>query len=79
MEKQSLTATYVIMFDYLPPLLETMDYENDFYQDLMGEAIINEKPITEETIEKALEEKNIKYDTAENYINSNFKRFKKQD
>ena len=77
MAKKSLTATYVLMFDYLPPLLETMDYENDFYQELMGDAIINEQPITEETIEKALEEKGINYDTAETMKNSNFRQFKK--
>lgn len=56
-ENKSITSAYVLMFDRLPPLLQTMDYENDFYQDLMTDALINEQPITEETIEKALKEK----------------------
>jgi len=78
-ERKSLTEQYVILFDRLPPLLETMDYESDFYQGLMFDAIINEEPITEEIIEKALEEQKIVYDTSEGFENkkSGFKNFKK--
>ena len=77
MEKKSLTEQYVILFDRLPPLLETMDYEDDFYQGLMFDAIMNDKPITEEDIEKALERENVIYDTAENIsLNKGFSQFK---
>lgn len=78
-ERKSLTEQYVILFDRLPPLLETMDYENGFYQGLMFDAIMNEEPITEEIIEKALEEQKIIYDTSEDFENkkSVFKNFKK--
>ena len=62
-KKQSYTSQYLLMFDRLPPLLMTMDYESDFYQDLMFDAIINEKPITEEDIERKLKEQKIIYDT----------------
>ena len=65
MEKTSLTEQYVLLFDRLPPLLETMDYEDEFYQDLMFDAIMKDKPITEEDIEKALEKQKVVYDTAD--------------
>ena len=64
-QKKSLTEQYVYLFDRLPPLLETMDYENDFYQDLMFDAIINEKPIDETDIENKLKKDNVKYDYVE--------------
>lgn len=64
MKKESLTEQYLILFDRLPPLLETMDYEDEFYQGLMFDAIMNDKPITEEDIEKALEREKVVYDTA---------------
>jgi len=78
MKKQSLTDAYVIMFDHLPPQLEMMDFENDFYQELMGEALITGEPITEETIEKALTQKRIQYDTADEPLNAGFRQFGKQ-
>ena len=65
MKKESLTEQYLILFDRLPPLLETMDYEDEFYQGLMFDAIMNERPITEEDIERALEREKVVYDTAE--------------
>lgn len=64
-ENKSLTEQYIILFDRLPPLLETMDYEDDFYQDLMFDAIMNETPITEEDIEIKLKTDKIIYDTSE--------------
>lgn len=78
MEKRSLTDAYVVIFNHLPPLLETMDYEDKFYQELMGDALITGKPITEKTIEKALEKKRVQYDTAEKPTINGFSRFKKQ-
>lgn len=77
MEKKSLTQQYLLFFDRLPPLLQTMDYESKFYQDLMFDAIINEKPITEEDIEKALEKQKVVYDTADEFELKNDKRFNK--
>ena len=61
----SYTEQYLLFFDRLPPLLETMDYESKFYQELMFDAIINEKPITEEDIEKKLQKDKVIYDTVE--------------
>ena len=78
MKKQSLTDAYVIMFDHLPPQLEMMDFEDDFYQELMGNALISGEPITEEIIERALEEKKIQYDTAEKPLNDGFSNFEKK-
>lgn len=78
MKKNSLTEQYVLLFDRLPPLLETMDYEDEFYQDLMFDAIMQEKPITEEDIEKELERRKLVYDTAEKMpSNQGFSQFKK--
>ena len=65
MDKKSLTEQYVLLFDRLPPLLMTMDYEDEFYQGLMFEAIMKEKPITEDDIERELKRRNMVYDTAE--------------
>ena len=64
-KKQSYTSQYLLMFDRLPPLLMTMDYESDFYQDLMFDAIIEEKAITEEDIERKLKEEKVIYDTSD--------------
>lgn len=78
MKKNSLTEQYVLLFDRLPPLLETMDYEDRFYQNLMFDAIMNNKPITEEDIEKELERSKLVYDTAEKMPgNQAFSQFKK--
>lgn len=76
-KRKSLTGAYVIMFDRLPPLLETMDYEDDFYQDLMGDALISGEPITEKVIEDALSKRHIQYDTAETMEKGGFSHFKK--
>lgn len=76
-ERKSLTEQYVILFDRLPPLLETMDYENDFYQDLMLDAIINEKPIDEEDIEIKLKTDKIKYDYVEDLSDGELKNEKR--
>ena len=79
MKKNSLTEQYVLLFDRLPPLLETMDYEDRFYQGLMFDAIMNNKPITEEDIERELERSKLVYDTAEEMPNKQgFSQFKKQ-
>lgn len=46
---------YFEMFDELPPISNTLDYNDDFYEDLMLKAIKEGKPITNEELENALE------------------------
>lgn len=45
---------YFIKFGDFPPLIQTMDYNNDFYQKIMKEAIESGEKITEEVINNKL-------------------------
>lgn len=51
---------YIKKFNELPPADIVISYYDDFYQDLMKKAIKDNKKITKETLEKAIDPK--KYD-----------------
>lgn len=55
-----LLTLYVATFGEEPPRTVTMGYESDTYQFLMMQALGENKPITPEDLDKALEDE--KYD-----------------
>lgn len=68
----STLKTYFEKFDEMPFLLTTQSYDDDDYLFLMEKAIMENKPLTREEIEKYF---NGNYDVVDNQ--KKFKNFKK--
>lgn len=53
---KNLLNSYLQLFDEYPPKLKMVSYENEIYQQLMGDAIEDGIPITKEDVERAFED-----------------------
>ena len=62
--KDKLLEEYLDVFDEYPPLIQTINYDDEKYQELILNALKQKKPITADEVEKAFE--NEKYDTLPN-------------